>query len=791
MTEKIMASNRPLQGEPIRQSAPERGHHEAASGSSALSEDRSINNAVPGRLSWHHAPSMQTPVAERKLDPNLLAMAAVLVTGVALASSSLLVSEGWLLALIMLPALAMSGALLMLAHRRTMRREKTLRLDLQDKVERLADQAWELRESEERYRSIAEAFGDIVIHHDTKNRVLFANENYASSFGLNPADVTGSRFKPEVIETIHLDTRPGEPAVREVEIETVSGPRWFQWIELGIRDDKSGVSATRIVARDITAHKQAEHALESARRKADLANRAKSRFLATVSHEMRTPLNGILGMSALLRETALTPEQKTYNEAVSTSGSALLALIEDMLDLTLIEAGRLEPRISDFQPRLLVEEVCELLAARAHEKNIELAYRVTPQVPLEIRADAGRIRQILLNIVGNGIKFTERGGVTVTLDCKSAGNVTSLHFTVRDTGPGMIEKDKKRIFQEFEQADSATTRLHGGAGLGLSISKRIIEHMGGAISVESNPGEGTVFRFFFDASITKPAMDAPQALSGHSILIVSRSTVEAPLMAETIKAAGGFAEHVTTLGAAHKRLKQDHARRASFDAIVFDPRMSRDPVRSLERLRQQSDSHVFAFVLLEPGMRAKLKHYLDGGFDGYLVRPIRAASMERVLGEHHDELPRETEKFRPAGQLQQLGEDLPKLRILLAEDNEINALLVRSVLEKAGQCVTRVQDGREAVRVFRQAGGSQGAFDLVLMDLHMPKMDGIDAIRAIRRIEKKADLPKSRILMLSADEQAGARSDCTEAGSDSFLTKPIDPHGLLEELQRAVSINRT
>ena len=258
-------------------------------------------------------------------------------------------------------------------------------------IEALEDKTWELRESEERYRSLAEAFGDLVLHRDGKGRVIFANDALMAVFGLESGALTGTVFSPQILaETgISPDLRtPAGFAARELRLATPGGPRWFHWIDLPIRDDVTGETALRSVARDITEHKQAEHVLEQARAKAEQANRAKSRFLATVSHEMRTPLNGILGMSGLLRDTELTPEQGAYNEAIHGSGTALLALIEDMLDLTLIEAGRFEPKNEVFSPLQMVEEVCELLAARAHAKNIELASQIAPQ-----RSGKGAVRQ--------------------------------------------------------------------------------------------------------------------------------------------------------------------------------------------------------------------------------------------------------------------------------------------------------------------------------------------------------------------------------------------------------------
>ncbi len=412
-------------------------------------------------------------------------------------------------------ALIAQGVFVALLWAMLHRKDDPARLRLVREIEALEDKTWELRESEERYRSLAEAFGDLVLHRDGRGRVIFANAALMEVFGLDSGALTGNVFSPKILaETgISPDLRtPAGFAARELQLATPGGPRWFHWIDLPIRDDVTGETALRSVARDITEHKHAEHVLEQARAKAEQANRAKSRFLATVSHEMRTPLNGILGMSGLLRDTELTPEQGAYNEAIHGSGTALLALIEDMLDLTLIEAGRFEPKNEVFSPHQMVEEVCELLAARAHAKHIELASEIAPGVPEKVLSDPGRLRQVLVNLVGNAIKFTEKGGVCVQLSAAPEdpeGDPVEarvrLRFSIIDTGPGLEGEALSRIFDEFVQADSASTRKHGGAGLGLTISQSIMRRLGSEITVTSQPGAGSRFSFEICMPLVEPA----------------------------------------------------------------------------------------------------------------------------------------------------------------------------------------------------------------------------------------------------------------------------------------------
>jgi PAS domain S-box-containing protein len=692
----------------------------------------------------------------------------------------------------MMAMLAASGLVFLFVHQRRTLADagavsKSERLRLVRELEALGDKTWELRESEERYRSLAEAFGDLVLHRDPAGRVTFANQAIAQAFGTTRAQMSGLRFEPQIIAERPLRTTnkgTGSFSAREVLVATATGRRWFHWIDMPIRDDFSGGTAIRTVARDITSHKLAEEALDEARRKAEQASLAKSRFLGTVSHEMRTPLNGILGMSGLLRETALTPEQSAYNDAVHSSGTALLALIEDMLDLTLIEAGRFEPKSETFNPRMLVEEVCELLSARAHGKSIELASLVMPDIPETVCSDAGRIRQVLVNLIGNAIKFTDRGGVSVRVENLASpkggkgqpSKSARIAFSISDTGPGIQPEDQARIFGEFVQGDQASTRRHGGAGLGLTISQSIIRRLGGEIRVTSRIGAGSLFRFVLDLPVVAAAEPhAGGPLSNRRVLIVSPGAVEAQVIAACIVAHDGVAAVATTLAEAARRLKND----GHFDTLVMDPAASSDPCKALVRLAGRSGNCPFSVVLVKPGERAALAAYRSGGFDAYLVRPVRRSSLLRVLGEHRND---HVDRDAARGERRQPEHVLrkgPARAVLLAEDNPVNALLVRAVLEKAGHHVTAATDGKDAVSAYREAIAAGRGFDLVLMDLHMPVVDGAAATSAIRRIEARMRQPRVPILVLTADEQESTRRESLAAGADGFVTKPIAPATLL------------
>jgi PAS domain S-box-containing protein len=653
---------------------------------------------------------------------------------------------------------------------------------LRGQLEAAEDRAWELRESEERYRSLSEAFGDIVIHRDGKDRLLFANRAFELMFSARPDGQT--RFRPNVIETD--DSQLESPqAARKIRIETNSGQRWFLWLDTPVRDERTGATAIRSVARDITSHKLAEQALETARLRAEQANLAKSRFLATVSHEMRTPLNGILGMSALLADSQLTAEQHSYNHAISTSGRSLLLLIEDMLDLTMIEAGRYEARPEEFSPAKLVEDLCELLAPRAHAKGIDLAACVSQTVPLRILGDAGRLRQVIVNLVGNAIKFTDRGGVLLLVrasdnpSARDPGDPTELEFLIADTGPGVAAEDRARIFEEFVQAEQAPTRRHGGVGLGLSISAALARQLGGLIDVASSPGSGSQFRFRLPVTVRQPAAAAAQ-LAGRRILLVGHSRVHAAAIASMAGEAGAKVEIADTLKAARTALDGNNAR--SFDTVMLAEGMKRNFARWLGHDARHS---TFRVVLVKPENRHSLAALLGSGFDAYLVFPVRASSLLSVLANRRSDPSAQAAQPDRHQPIVARDGNFPPVRILLGEDNAINALLVQKALERAGQQVTVAGNGREAVKAFRTALKSGKPYELVLMDLHMPLLDGTAAIAAIRRQEKRARVAPSRIYALSADAQSSAAGSARKAGANGFLTKPVAPDQLIGLLRIA------
>ncbi|MEJ0097959.1 MAG: ATP-binding protein [Bauldia sp.] len=647
-------------------------------------------------------------------------------------------------------------------------------LRLASELESLADTAWELRESEEVYRSLVDAQGDLVVRRDASGRVTFLNPAFARAFNRTSAALIGEPFTLVPLATSPAAAEP--PAPRDVKLITVNGWRWYSWVDIRIRDEVYSV------ARDITARKDVEQALVDARQRAEAASQAKSRVLATVSHEFRTPLNGILGLTGLLAETELTPDQETYARAVHSSGEALLALVDDMLDFSKIEAGRLDLHAEPTDLEALLQEIVELLAGRAHAKGIDIAAEIGRGVPAAVVVDPARLRQVLINLAGNGVKFTERGGVTLSAAMSEAG---ALVFSVADSGPGIPAGEVDRLFGEFEQMDTALSRRHGGAGLGLAISRRIVRRMGGEITAAPRQGGGSVFSFALTLAATGEEAADPAGLAGSSFLILAPEGAEPPTLARQLREAGGSARIVRTLVEAAGLLGAASAAGEIHDAVLIDARVAPDPATALMRLREAAGREVPAAVLIEPGRRGEIEALRHAGFDAYLVRPVRRSSLLRIAAEIAAAAHSGARDFRiDPGDARPRTPLTPRrasqsLDVLLAEDNEINALLSRAVLEGLGHTVTEVRDGIAALAAAR---GKAGGFPAILMDLHMPGMDGLAAARAVRAWERDKGLPRAAILAVTADVLAETRAAARAAGIDAVLEKPMTPDSLRRAL---------
>ena len=648
--------------------------------------------------------------------------------------------------------------------------------------EALADRNWELKEAEERARSLFESQADLIVLRDPDGCITFVNDAYCELAQQPRSALIGSRFSLDILEQGETAFETSGTRIHDQKIATPLGPRWIAWREGLVRTDAGHPADLQCVGRDVTDRTESERALGEARDQADAANRAKSRFLAMASHEIRTPLNGIIGMSGLLLDTALTPEQMTYAKAVKTSGDALLALIEELLDYSKIEAGKIDLEHRPFALTALIEDITELLAPRAQARKLEIAAYVDERLPTEVIGDAARLRQVLLNLAGNAIKFTSTGGVALMVEPGIRPN--EISFLVRDTGIGIAPEAQLRIFREFEQADERIARSYGGTGLGLSISERIVKRMGGRITLESKPGVGSTF----EVSVPLAAADgdgvaqrtfAAPDLSGQSIMLVAPQSIEASLVARRLQRWGGQTCMVSDIGAAQALLPE-----RSWHAILLDRALGAVDV---ELLGEAARAHAMQrIVMFTPAARHELQPSPSSAFTGYLVKPLRAASLAARLTTAPEIVAPNLagDSLIEASDTAQAPANVPArgLLILVAEDNEINALLMRSLLTRLGHHAVITTNGEEALESWLAAKSAGAPYDLVLMDIQMPQLDGVETTKRIRSREAGQPGRRTPILALTANTLVEDRYACFEAGMDGFLIKPLDREKLADAL---------
>src|ERR1700722_4476845 len=468
--------------------------------------------------------------------------------------------------------------------------------------EALADRNWELKEAEERIRSLFESQGDLIVLRDAAGCITFVNDAYCELAELPRSSLVGTRFALDVLEQGDTARDANGTRIHDQKIATALGPRWIAWREGLVRSDAGSPAEMQCVGCDVTDRTETERALGEARDHADAANRAKSRFLAMASHEIRTPLNGIIGMSGLLMDTPLTPEQMTYARAVKTSGDALMSLIEELLDYSKIEAGKIDLEHRPFALAGLIEGITELLAPRAQAKNLEIAAYVDERLPMQVAGDAARLRQVLLNLAGNAIKFTSTGGVALIVEPGVWPD--EISFLVRDTGIGIAPEAQQRIFREFEQADDRIARSYGGTGLGLSISERIVKRMGGRITLESEPGKGSTFEVSIPLAAAEDngeqkAFPAPD-LTGQAIMLVAPQSIEATLVARRLQRWGGQTCTVSDVAVARALLPE-----RSWQALLIDRALGAEEA---ERLAESARGHALPRLLMfTPAARHELQ----------------------------------------------------------------------------------------------------------------------------------------------------------------------------------------
>jgi PAS domain S-box-containing protein len=527
-------------------------------------------------------------------------------------------------------------------------------------------------------------------------------------------------------------------------------------------------------------------ALVDARRKAEEADRAKSEFLANMSHEIRTPMNGVLGMIELLKDTMLTDEQHDFLNAAHESAEALLALLNDILDFSKIEAGHLELETIDFNLRTLVEGVADTLAQRAEAKGLEMACFVEPDCPAYVRGDPGRLRQVLVNLVGNALKFTEHGEVAIRVTPEGADEARPLvRFTVSDTGIGIPLDQQPAVFRRFVQADASSTRRYGGTGLGLAISRELVELMGGQIGLESDPGRGSTFWFVVPLArqpdVAAVPLAADQALSGLRVLAVDDNATSRTILSKTLQAFGCRPAAAASGAEALELLRSAASQSRLFRIALLDMQMPDMDGEQLARAIKQDPvlREVAIIILTSVGRRGDAARLEAIGCSAYLLKPIKQAqladALRAVLGQELDPSTTPTARLITRHVLaEQKGP-----RLLLVEDNAINRKLAVALLGRAGYAVATAEDGQQAIDAVRRE-----AFAVVLMDVQMPGMDGFEATAGIRALGGARGA--TPIVAMTAHAMKGDRERCLAAGMDDYVSKPIQSEELFAAIGRCL-----
>jgi len=652
---------------------------------------------------------------------------------------------------------------------------------------------------------------DLIFVKDSEGRFVVANSALLGILGAtNREDVLGKTdfdfLARELAEKYWADDeqviRTGRPLIEreETTLSPDGNELWLLTTKVPLRDGNGGTNGLVGIARDITNRKRAEEQLRMAKESADAANRAKSDFLANMSHEIRTPMNAIIGMTELLLDTDLSSTQRDYLRMVQESGEALLTLINDILDFSKIEAGRLELDDATFDLRESLGDTMRSLALRAHSKGLELAFRVAVETPNWLRGDVGRLRQIIVNLVGNSIKFTQQGEVVLNVwleefssDTESAQPIEQeissgasvpdavcLHFSVSDTGIGIPEEKLDVVFQEFEQADASTTRRYGGSGLGLAISSRLVGLMGGRIWAESQVGQGSTFHFtarFVPSTESRPRKRTqPIVVGGTRALIVDDNATNRRILTEILNSWDMRPTSVENASEAMRQLRQSQRAGNPFRLLLSDVNMPEvDGFVLAQWIREDPELSGLPIIMLtSSGRPGDNLRRVNLGIAAHLMKPAKQSeifdAIVNTLGvtSVEDEL----EHSDPVNLLGQAR----SLRVLLAEDNLVNQRLATAILTREGHEVTLANNGQEALDAW-----AANSFDLVLMDVQMPEMDGLEASRQIRLREQDtgAHIP---IIAMTAHAMTGDRERCLEAGMDEYLSKPIRIRQLADKL---------
>jgi len=672
---------------------------------------------------------------------------------------------------------AKNGSYRIFNWRTTFTRDDSTRFGVATDItdQRLAEES--LRESEERFRVMADSCPLMIWVTDAAGRNRLTNRMYREFFG-HGSDSKGWRslIHPEdyasYLHEFLLAIREQAPFRAEARVQRIDGE--WRWM-VAYAEPRLSVSGEFLghagVCVDITDRKQTEEALQKAKQAAEAANRSKSEFVANMSHEIRTPMNGVIGLTDLALETELTSEQRAYLDGVKSSAESLLRILNDILDFSKIEAGKLELETIEFDVRETVEATSKVLGIRAAAKDLELVCDLSPSVPAMVKGDPGRLRQILVNLIGNAIKFTPRGEVVVRVDCltQTAAGV-ELIFSVRDTGIGIPPDKQEQIFAPFAQADSSSTRTFGGTGLGLSISSQLVEMMGGRIWLESEEDAGSTFHFTVRLQLP-PARTKPQprdTIPQSPVLLVDDNQSSRRVLEGMLSARGSKTVSVGSGLAAWDRLLHAAQTASPFHFVVIDAHMPElDGFTLAERIQSEPRLAGTQMVLLTSGLSREDAERCRNLGVSWLSKPVAEKEMLDALT-----CTRKAEAL-PSPKPEPIAPDEPRFHVLVAEDNRVNSMVAIRVLEKRNYTVKLAANGVQALEMI-----DAEKFDCVLMDVQMPMLDGLEATAEIRRKERGTGrhLP---IIAMTAHAMTGDLERCLAAGMDGYLTKPIHAKSLL------------
>jgi PAS domain S-box-containing protein len=652
-------------------------------------------------------------------------------------------------------------------------------------------------------RALLEHLPHSIYFKDVGSRFILTSSALAVKFGLkSAADAVGKTdfdfFSQEHAQEAFVDEQEllsGKKQViekHEVETWPDGSKTWVATTKLPLRDDRGRTIGTFGISQDITAQKRAEEALHLAKQAAEDANRAKGDFLANVSHEIRTPMNAIIGMTELVLDTDISPVQRDYLTMVQQSGETLLELINDILDFSKIEAGKLDLDPVPFDLHECLGDTLKSLSLRSARKGIELVCRIAPNVPQAVIGDAGRLRQVVVNLVGNSIKFTDAGEVVLTAEVDAATyDEFMLHVTVSDTGIGIPEDKLTTIFAAFEQADSSVTRKHGGTGLGLAISSRLVELMNGRISVNSKLGAGSEFHFTarlgIDSGAASRSKANPARVIGTGMLVVDDNATNRRLLEEMLSNWGALPQLASSAAEGLAKLQAAARSGKPFGLMITDINMpDADGFCLIEDLHRDELLAATRVIVLTSGDRpGDVSRARDLGVAGYLVKPVKQSELFDAIVAALGVTTVEHEPPPATGT--DAGPQIRPLQILLAEDSIPNQKLATGLLSKWGHTVTVAGNGREAV-----AAWMTQPFDVILMDVQMPEMDGMQATAAIREQEQRAGrgthIP---IIAMTAHAMKGDREECLAAGMDGYVPKPIRVKELMAALAKMCGTHAT